>query len=29
MSGKKKAKSYSSADELFEELDAEYEAENS
>jgi len=28
MSGKKKAKSYSSADELFEELDAEYEAEN-
>ena len=27
MSGKKKAKSYSSADELFEELDAEYEAE--
>jgi DNA-damage-inducible protein J len=29
MSGKKKAKSYSSADELFKELDAEYEAENS
>jgi len=27
MSGKKKAKSYSSADELFAELDAEYEAE--
>jgi DNA-damage-inducible protein J len=27
MSGKKKAKSYSSADELFTELDAEYEAE--
>jgi len=29
MSGKKKAKSYSSADELFYELDAEYKAENS
>jgi len=29
MSGKKKAKSYSNADELFVELDAEYEAENS
>ena len=29
MSGKKKAKSYSSADELFKELDAEYKAENS
>ena len=29
MSGKKKAKSYSSADELFDELDAEYKAENS
>ena len=27
ISGKKKAKKYSSADELFEELDAEYEAE--
>jgi len=29
ISGKKKAKKYSSADELFEELDAEYEAEQS
>jgi DNA-damage-inducible protein J len=29
MSGKKNAKCYSSADELFEELDAEYKAENS
>ena len=28
MSGKKKTKSYSSADELFLELDAEYEAES-
>ena len=28
MSGKKKTKSYSSADELFAELDAEYEAES-
>jgi DNA-damage-inducible protein J len=27
MSGRKKAKSYSSADELFAELDAEYEAQ--
>ena len=28
MNGKKKVKSYSSADELFAELDAEYEAES-
>jgi DNA-damage-inducible protein J len=28
ISGKKKAKSYSSADELFEELDAEYKTES-
>jgi len=28
MSGKKKVKSYSSAEELFEELDTEYEAES-
>ena len=27
LSGKKKAKNYSNADELFKELDAEYEAE--